>query len=161
MAAATGSSTRRTSPSPARAAAASNTRWRGLPHAAGQVSVTTSGGYAGDAPGLVGDEPQDRSDQVLDPQFDVAEEDHALVDAPFRVGLQPAGVQPGTVQGVATDHEPTGVVQVHGGGQQRGTVEQQRLGPPVGPAEHGHRVRRPEVDTEPESWGLHTGTLGM
>ncbi len=109
---------------------------------------------------LGADDRQHRRDHGGDRQRPVAEEDRPLVDPPLWVGLEPARVQPRAVQRVAPDEQLPGGVQVHGRGQQRGTVEQQWLCPAIGPTQYRHRVRRPEVDTEPEPCSLHIGTVG-
>ena len=78
-----------------------------------------------------------------------------VVDAALRVGFEPFGGAAGQVRGVAAGVQaPVGAEQDRGG-QQRRAVEQQRLDPPVGAAQHRDRRGRAEVDAEPEPRTRH------
>ena len=133
---------------PARAAASASTVRRVAPQVAGQVRVTVGRDVADGAPPLLGHPGEHGGDQLADRHLAVAEQDGAVVDAALRVGLEPGRVEPGAVHRVAADDQRAAGLGVHGRGQQRRAVDQQRSGPPVRSADHRDGVRRAEVHAE-------------
>jgi hypothetical protein len=97
---------------------------------------------------LHGDLAQHMAEHPDHRQLGAAEQQLAVVDAPFRVGLEPGRVEPGVAFVVPANEHPAVGVEVHRGRQQRRAIEQQRPDPPVGDAHHGDRVRRAEVDAQ-------------
>jgi hypothetical protein len=70
------------------------------------------------AAGLGGDLAEHQAEHLRDRHLPVAEEDVPVVDAPLRVGLEAAGVQPGVPLGVAADEHPAVGPEIHRGRQQ-------------------------------------------
>ncbi|GAA1499535.1 hypothetical protein GCM10009827_001840 [Dactylosporangium maewongense] len=104
----------------------------------------------GDPLRLRGDPPQHRRDELPHGHLDGPEQHGRVVDAALRVGLQALRPHPAAVQRVAPGEQPPVLTAVHRGRQRRAPVEDQRPDRPVGPAERGHGVCRPEVDAEPD-----------
>jgi len=99
--------------------------------------------------GRLGDHPaQQRGEQLHDRGRAVAEQYRAVVDAPFRVRLEAAGIQLGQPFGVAAHGERAVRVAVHAGGQQRRTVEEQRPGRLTVPPDNSDGVAGAQIDDE-------------
>jgi hypothetical protein len=93
--------------------------------AGGWVSTVASGGRPAGAGGLLGDPAQDRLDEGDDGQVAAAEEEVDVVDAALGVRLEGGRVEPGAALGVTPREQIATGIGEHGGGQQRGRVEEQ------------------------------------
>ena len=91
---------------------------------------------------------QNKAEHVRHGQLGITENDLAIVDAALRIGFEPAGVETSVTLGVASDEHPPIGVEIDRRRQQRGPIEQQRSGPPVGGTQHRDSIRCPEVDGE-------------
>jgi hypothetical protein len=98
--------------------------------------------------GLLAHAAQNRGERVGDRDDQLTEPQDALVDASFRVRLEPAGIEPGPALRVPPDEDRAVLVGVDRRRHRHRTVDLDDLRAPAGDREHPDRAGGAEIDRQ-------------